>query len=205
MFRKMLLFSGILLLAGAAAVLMTVPVEAQSYTGSGRVGPTSPRSPNAYYGTTRYGGNYYGSPYTYMPPRYQYSYSAPLHSYSGYSPYYGYYPNYYPSAGYVGSGSSFDSIDSYSSAASGLDPYPYHNPALQPDLRDSGSYGSVAPNYQYGGMVRDNNIARPDARARITVTVPRNAEVWFDGSQTRATGTVRDYQSPPLAPGNRYA
>jgi uncharacterized protein (TIGR03000 family) len=51
----------------------------------------------------------------------------------------------------------------------------------------------------------DNAQARPDTTAHITVTVPANAEVWFDGSQTNATGTMRAYQSPPLAPGSRYA
>jgi uncharacterized protein (TIGR03000 family) len=205
MFRKMLLFSAMLLTAGAAASVMTVPAQAQGYTGGGRVGPTSLGSPSAYYGSTRYGGNYYGSPRTYMSPRYQYSYSAPLHTYSSYSPYYGYYPNYYPSAAYAGSGAAYEPGESYSSGTTGSDGYPYDNPALQPDLKDSGSYGGLAPDYQYGGIARVNPIVRPDATARITMMVPGNAEVWFNGVQTRATGSVREYQSPPLVPGDRYA
>jgi uncharacterized protein (TIGR03000 family) len=33
--------------------------------------------------------------------------------------------------------------------------------------------------------------------------VPANAEVWFEGAKTTSTGSVREYQSPPLSPG-RY-
>jgi uncharacterized protein (TIGR03000 family) len=206
MFKKMFLFRGMFLIAGAAVVVTPVPGQAQRYLGTGQAGPAGPAGyPSAHYGGSGYGGNYYGSPHTYMPPRYQYFYSSPLHGYSGYSPYYGYPPNYYPSGGYAGSGSGYNPAEGYPSGGSKPDPYPYNNPALQPDLRDTGSYGAGAPYYPYAGFAPENLVARPDTTAHITVTVPQDAEVWFEGSPTSATGTVREYQSPPLAPGNRYA
>src|SRR5262249_60664467 len=46
--------------------------------------------------------------------------------------------------------------------------------------------------------------AQPDNRAHITVSVPAEAEVWFEGVKRPATGAVREYQSPPLTPGVQY-
>ncbi len=44
-----------------------------------------------------------------------------------------------------------------------------------------------------------------DNRARITLMVPEDARVWFEGKKTTATGTVREFRSPPLDPGSRYS
>jgi uncharacterized protein (TIGR03000 family) len=52
---------------------------------------------------------------------------------------------------------------------------------------------SFAPNPQ------DN---RP---ALITVHVPANAEIWFDGVKTSQTGTNRVFRSPPLQAGQNYS
>jgi uncharacterized protein (TIGR03000 family) len=41
--------------------------------------------------------------------------------------------------------------------------------------------------------------------AIIAVRVPPNAEIWFDGQKTSRTGTVREFQTPPLEPGEEYA
>jgi len=41
--------------------------------------------------------------------------------------------------------------------------------------------------------------------ALITVKLPADAELWFEGTRTAAKGPVRDFESPPLAPGRRYA
>jgi len=41
--------------------------------------------------------------------------------------------------------------------------------------------------------------------ALVTVTVPADAKVWFDSSTaTSATGRVRQFVTPPLAPGRQY-
>jgi uncharacterized protein (TIGR03000 family) len=44
----------------------------------------------------------------------------------------------------------------------------------------------------------------PEEVARITVIVPADAEVFFDGNPTKQTGTQRVFDSPPLKPGSRY-
>jgi uncharacterized protein (TIGR03000 family) len=94
----------------------------------------------------------------------------------GYYPYYG-YSDYYP--------------NTYSSD--------WSSPAY-----DSGYYGS------YGGVASSSPDAyapatvQPDTRAQITVSLPADAEIWFEGTKMTSTGSVREYQSPPLKPGNRY-
>jgi uncharacterized protein (TIGR03000 family) len=40
--------------------------------------------------------------------------------------------------------------------------------------------------------------------ARMTVRVPPDAQIWFDDTATRQTGAVREFESPPLAPGKTY-
>src|SRR5205085_479260 len=76
MFQKMFLFTSVLLVA---AIVTPVFSQAQHYAGSGQASATGLGSHHsAYYGGARYGGNYYGSPQTYMSPRYQYFYSSPL-------------------------------------------------------------------------------------------------------------------------------
>jgi len=44
----------------------------------------------------------------------------------------------------------------------------------------------------------------PDNRAHISLHVPADAQVWFDGKATKQTGTVRQYHSPELPPGKKY-
>src|SRR5205085_1197378 len=41
--------------------------------------------------------------------------------------------------------------------------------------------------------------------ARITVRAPRDAEVWFENAKTATSGPVREFRSPRLTPGGRYA
>jgi uncharacterized protein (TIGR03000 family) len=38
----------------------------------------------------------------------------------------------------------------------------------------------------------------------ITVRVPANADLWFEGTKTQSTGAVRKFQSPPLKSGRQY-
>jgi uncharacterized protein (TIGR03000 family) len=43
-----------------------------------------------------------------------------------------------------------------------------------------------------------------DNRAHISLRVPADAQVWFDGKLTKQTGTQRLYDSPPLPPGKKF-
>jgi uncharacterized protein (TIGR03000 family) len=47
-------------------------------------------------------------------------------------------------------------------------------------------------------------VTSSDTRALITVSVPADAEIWFEGTKMTSTGSVREYQSPPLTPGSGY-
>jgi uncharacterized protein (TIGR03000 family) len=106
--------------------------------------------------------------------------------YPGYYGRYGawpYYYGYYPYSGYYGT---------Y--------PYDWSNPAY-----DSGNYnsdGDVTSSYPDSYTPA---AAQPDISAHVTVSVPADAEIWFDETKTTSTGALREYQSPPLTPGNRYS
>lgn len=47
------------------------------------------------------------------------------------------------------------------------------------------------------------NVAAPVATVRLYV--PADAQVWFDGSATKQTGSGRAFTSPPLEPGKTYS
>src|SRR5262249_39774428 len=96
----------------------------------------------------------------------------------------------------------------YTNSPIPTDPYPYSDPTLQPDLRDSNSYEAAA-SYPYGynstlPTTTSSTAPVQNSIARLTVSVPPDAEVWFDGVETSTTGPIREYQSPPLTPGTRY-
>ena len=107
--------------------------------------------------------------------------------YPSYYPFYGYYPsdNYYPSYD-LGYGPAPDQgyFDSYGGVAPS----------------DAGGYLGVEPSLT---VIPDTAPAPADSTAHVTVRVPANAELRFDGSSTKTTGSVREFQSPPLSPG-RY-
>jgi uncharacterized protein (TIGR03000 family) len=97
--------------------------------------------------------------------------------YSGYSYPYS-YGSYYP--------------DSYGSAS---------------DYSDYGSYGYVAPSDTYESQSyypSATATAPPDSTADVTVNVPADARIWFDGTATKLTGPIRQFATPALKPGTRY-
>jgi uncharacterized protein (TIGR03000 family) len=118
--------------------------------------------------------------------------SYPFH---GYYPFYGYY---YPSYGYYPSYSYYPSYDLGGGSTPDLGYYDSYGGAAP---SDSGSYQATEP----PSTVSPNTAsAQIDSIARLTVKVPANAKLWFNGSITKSTGSVREFQSPPLAPG-RYS
>jgi len=55
---------------------------------------------------------------------------------------------------------------------------------------------------------KDISLPAPDAQAgiaHITVVVPPDADVFFDGTPMTATGAIRSYSSPPLEKGANYS
>jgi len=119
---------------------------------------------------------YYGGGYGYgnYPSRGYYNY--------GYAPSYGY--SYAPSYGYTPSYSYGTNIDTYSV------PQYYAAPASE--------YSSAYP--------ADTTDARREDPNAVTlnVRVPPNAEIWVDGDKTSQKGSLRQFTSPPLTPGQNY-
>src|SRR5262249_31112684 len=139
MVRNLGSYSGLLLLAGAAAFLTPSLGQAQQGgggQGGGRAGGGSLRG--GYFGGVRSGG-YSGGNYV----------TGRRYSRDGYI-FYGAFPDYYDYGPYFygvdpngGFGISYDSGSTRPSIIA--DPYPYNNPRLQPDLRDSGPDEAVVP------------------------------------------------------------
>src|SRR5689334_3204910 len=45
----------------------------------------------------------------------------------------------------------------------------------------------------------------PGQAVDFALTVPADAEVWFDGAKTAQGGSYREFVSPPLRPGHQYS
>jgi uncharacterized protein (TIGR03000 family) len=204
MVQKTFAFAGPLLLAGAAVLMMPGPSQAQhggGHGGGGHFGGGGGHfagggahfaSGGGHFGGAHYGGyrsgNHYGGirngDFHYGHPYAHYGYGHYRRSYEGYlyNPYYGADGGYYP-----------DELDT---------PSPTYGSAY------SGSYGVVIPDDDYGTYsaapaADDSSTATlvPDAVAHLTVKVPADAHVWFNGTPTVSTGPVRQFDSPPLAAG----
>jgi uncharacterized protein (TIGR03000 family) len=90
----------------------------------------------------------------------------------------------------------------------GAGPYYYgSNPYdgyFYPNSYNTDSYDLSSPGYDSGYYGSYGDVTSSDTRALITVSVPTDAEIWFETSKMSLTGSVREYQSPPLTPGIRY-
>jgi uncharacterized protein (TIGR03000 family) len=111
-------------------------------------------------------------------------------------------------------------IPSYQPPLSSLPNFGYYNPAPAyrpgPSYLPSRGYGSSR---MYGGhyhlyhaytphmgRIPQEEKPPPDLMAHLTVLVPANAELWFNGTKvTGKEGTVRKFASPALTPGQRYS
>jgi uncharacterized protein (TIGR03000 family) len=123
--------------------------------------------------------------------------------YGAYSRGYGYYPS--AGAGY------YTYPYSYLPYGADDDLY-YYDPYLWEDLygipEELGPEGAPLPP-DLPEVPEDTpepiETGRPSfARAHVHLRVPANAEVWFEGTRTPATGAVRNFRSPPLQSGERY-
>jgi len=183
MFRKMLSYGGLLLLVGAAILVAPgssqAAVHGGAHFGGGHFG-------GAHFGGAHFGGAHFGGAHfggfrgsgIIRGSHFGFprsNFFGPFRS--GYYGGYGYYPNY---GGY----------------------YPYYG--------DYSAYPSdlSVPGYNtedYGPAEAAVTPVQPDPTAHITVNVPPDAAVWFEGTRTTSTGSVREFQSPPLTSGSRYS
>jgi uncharacterized protein (TIGR03000 family) len=218
MFRKALVFGGVLATAAALVFATAGPVQAQhhggggghggGYHGGGGYGGYHGGGYGGYhgggYGGYHGGGYHYGGysgGYHYYPQRGGYYGGHHYHPYYGgyYNPYYAtpYYYGAYPSYGYYGSypSTGYDA-PYYWSGSAGTDYYGDVTPPY------SGAYDSSTESFS---TVAPNAAATPaDSSAHITVKLPADAALTFNGFRTASTGTVREFTTPSLAPG-RYS
>jgi uncharacterized protein (TIGR03000 family) len=174
-----LIWSRALLLAGAALLLTAGDSQAQRGRGRGGFRGGAVR---AYRGGAVYRGyrGYYGG---YRGYRGYYGYRG-----YGYRPYWGY-------RGYWGYG-YYPYLSGYTYAPT------YVVPSATVVTPYTAGY-PVAPaagNYDYD-VPPDNAQAPTNNTASITLHVPADAQVWFNGDRTTSTGPVREFTSPPLTSG----
>jgi uncharacterized protein (TIGR03000 family) len=154
------------------AVLVT-PGISQAQRGGGRGG--GGHYSGAHVGSYRPGG-YHGAAY---PGGYHPGYGNYRSANYGYRPYYGSY-GYSP---YL-----YNSFPSYDYGAASLD--------------DGGATYATPSSDTYQANYPPPPAIPLDTSAHVTVTVPEGAEIWFDGTATTSTGTVRQFNSPALTSGN---
>ena len=216
MLRKMVSYGGMLLLAGAAVLVTPGAGQAQHHGGGGHGG--GGHGGGFHHGGFSHGGFHHGGfnqggfnhggfnhgafhhgafhHGAFHHGAFHHGFHDFHHGGWWYPRYYGYYgawPYYYGSYPDYGDYGYYPySYDTYSDGSS--------SPAYDSGYYDS--YGNVTSFYPDSGL---SGTAQPDTRARITVSVPADAEIWFNDTKTTSTDAVREYQSPPLAPGTRYA
>jgi uncharacterized protein (TIGR03000 family) len=210
MFQKRFSFAGTLLLAGAA-IVMTPGLSQAQHGGGGHGGGGHGGGGGGGFshgggghgggggGGFSHGGFNHGG---FNHGGFNHGFHDGFHHGGGW-----WYPGYYGGYGYY----------PYSGLYGGY--YPYSYDALSPTY-DSGYFGSngdVSPDFAYGtnsappaaGVYQSfyppsTATAEQDTAAHVTVTAPAEAQLWFNGTPSTATGAVRQFESPPLAPGTRY-
>jgi uncharacterized protein (TIGR03000 family) len=177
---------GCILALSVVMVLVTPGLSQAQRGGHGGGGHYGGAHVGGYHGAVHVGGYHagaYHSGYHYGDGRYYGGYRYPYAHY-GYRPYYGsygYYPylyNTYPSYDFGYSG-SYDAGPLYYGGAA------YSTPS-------SDTYQAFYP---------PPAVIPTDTSAHINVTVPADAEIWFDDNKTTSTGSVRQFNSPPLTAG----
>ena len=182
---KQISFGGLLLLVGALALVTPESAQAQ-HRGGGHAGGFHAGGFHAHAGHG-FHGDFHGG-----------SHSRNLHhgywDHHHYSPHHGYWRNhyYYPYYGTYG----------YYPSYYGTYPYSWSTPAYDSEYYNYSE--SLPPSYSDGDSVVSPPV-QPDNTAQITISVPPDAQIWFNDNKTTATGSVREFQSPPLTPGSRYA
>jgi uncharacterized protein (TIGR03000 family) len=180
MFRKAFSFGGLLLLAGATALVTPSLSQAR---GGGHGGGGGGRG-GGFRGGGHFGGGFHGGHVGGF--RGGFHHDGFGHHFGGY----GYYPYY---DGYTYDPYAYGQGDVMGDSA-------YYGSDEEATPYDSGGYSSIAPSplgYQSALPAAAN-------AAHVTLTVPPGARVSFGGAPTTSTGPVREYVSPALTPGKQY-
>jgi uncharacterized protein (TIGR03000 family) len=174
MFHKAHPFHTLLVLTGAALFVTALPCMAAGH-GGGFGGHGG-----GFGGYHGHFGGYHGYSGLAIGHLRHYGYYNP-HAYQSrylYYPFYGGAYPWYDYQPYYGWGFS-----------SGLDNSPTYSGLSGPDIPDN-SAGSTPQ--------------QPINAAHVTVNLPADAELWFNGTKMKTTGRERAFYSPELMPGRRY-
>jgi uncharacterized protein (TIGR03000 family) len=205
MFRRVLTVGGLLVLSGA--VVLSTAGTGWARGGGGFGGAHF----GGFHGGVGHYGGYHGG---YWGGYHAYGYRG--YGNRGYYPGYGYNRSFFYNDGApLYSGGYPQYYDSYEPSYSDY-PYStngvYDNTGLGPEsAQPEGDVYNAGPVVRPGDFVGTAGYqsfygpAPARAPAAVTVNVPARADLWFDGAETRATGAVRDFQSPPLTSGQRYS
>ena len=192
MFRRLFLIGGSLFLAGAMLCLMAEPSQAAQHGGHHGGGGHG----GGYHGGGGPGGGYHGGGGHHSGGYYGGGGHHGGGYYGGYrGGYYGYRPFYGSYYGYPYYGYPYYSGYGWSSWSS--PGYYYTTPF------SNVPYEEVLPSYSSGYTPEMPPAA--DTAAHVTVRAPANARVWIGGWETPNTGSVREFDSPPLTPGKQYS
>jgi uncharacterized protein (TIGR03000 family) len=219
-------------LLAAAGLLLAGSVALGGYRGVGYRGVGYYRP--AYYGGYYRGLGYYGRPYAYGIYGRGYGYGLGYGGYSyglgigtglGYALGYGGYAPAYGGIGYGGYSSAYGGYGyaapgvAYPSGGYGYPATPYGNGSPDPYANPpSGTESNYPPAQQAVPQqaVPQRQLPSPlrnpqeeqgpmeDNTAHLTVVVPEGAELWFNGTKTSQTGTQREFDTPPLTPGQDF-
>jgi uncharacterized protein (TIGR03000 family) len=170
------------------------------------------------YGGLNYGGLNYGAlryggfrPYSYYRPYYAFPryYANRLGYYPYFSRYNGYGLGYYPYGGayypYYGSyyPYAYGDYPYYDYSYPYISGYPTVSADLGSDLISDPGYASSY--YQPAPSAVNASPAQADTVAHVTVSVPADAELWFNDTKMSATGGIREFHTPTLTLGKRYS
>jgi uncharacterized protein (TIGR03000 family) len=213
MFRNTFFYSGLFLVSTAALLIRPGAANAQ-HGGHGGGGGHGGFGGGGFHGGgghfRGYGGGYHGGGYA---GGYHGGYGG-IHNHGGYQHGYGY--------GHYGYGHGWDHYGRYGHYGRGYYPsyygfwpyYPYWGFGAGYALSsitglpfDSQGYdaGYYEPESNFTGAVNFIRAPRPAASvAHVTVKVPAQAELWFDGIRMPEDGPVREYESPLLTAGQHY-
>ena len=111
----------------------------------------------------------------------------------------GFHPSFYPGYAYNPPENAYPSYE-FESAPAAESGYPESYGGF--GLSDSGGYQAPEPTSNVSPSAAP---AQADSPAQVTVNVPEDALVWFDNTPMTSTGSVREFQSPTLRRGTRYA
>jgi len=148
----------------------------------------------------------YGGYHSYgYRPFYGY-HNRPFYGYGlGYFPYYGYsygYDPYYDQGYWTNPSAGYDSGVVTTDSVPASDPGPAQATATAP-VAPAGGTASATGDGQ-GGSVSPSNLFSMNTPSHITVRLPADADLWFDGTKMSATGAVREFSTQTLTPNRQY-